>query len=252
VDDTLTQTDDSVSASDNPSWLIPLPAMAAAPSSTAQDTEVVPDTAGGTALKSAAAGVVPARVAAAGALEGAEIGRLIPGLGEIGIGELGGAFIGAIAGSIAASKGQSAVLSKVAPKAEEQLAVNEQAHPIASAIGDIASSLPAFEFAPGQTVDGVVAAWKAARGVALDKEGKDALMALAAQSGMATAGSVVAPLVQGQAPDLKDVGINLLTALTFGKPWFSDTFKKLGNRSYCIYNRCGISDTACRACLISR
>lgn len=202
------------------------PATTAAP-----ETDATPDTATATALKSTAAGVVPAGGAAAGALTGAEVGALVPILGETGLGELGGAFIGAIAGSIAASKGQSAVLSKVAPKAEEQLAVNEQAHPIASAIGDIASSLPAFEFAPGQTVDGVVAAWKAARGLPLGRteaeiaSAKDALTALAAQSGMATAGGVVAPLVQGQTPDLKDIGLNILTALTFGRPYGADRFK---------------------------
>lgn len=234
ADDTNSSSDADV-AQDNLGWLNSLPSL---PQQNAGDSsipdEATPDTATATALKSTAAGVVPAGGAAAGALTGAEVGALVPILGETGLGELGGAFFGAIAGSIAASKGQSAALSKVAPKAEKQLAVNEQAHPIASAIGDIASSLPAFEFAPGQTVDGVVAAWKAARGLPLGRteaeiaSAKDALTALAAQSGMATAGGVVAPLVQGQTPDLKDIGLNILTALTFGKPRFSDTFKNLG------------------------
>lgn len=226
--DTSSAWDDYVKQ--NPQWqLQPLPAP-----TEASDTEVVPDTAGTTAQKSAAAGVVPAGGAAAGALTGAEIGALIPGLGETGLGELGGGFIGAIAGSLAASKAQSAVINKVSPSTEEQLAVNEQAHPIASTLGDLASSLPSFEYNPGQTIKGVATLWKMARGLPLGrteaeiKAAKDAAVALAAQSGMGAAGSIVTPLIQGQAPNLKDIGINTLSALIFGKPRFSGAFDKLG------------------------
>jgi hypothetical protein len=232
VADDITDTVNDTATSENPDWLIPLPPV----DSQAQPAspEATPDTAGVTALKSAATGVIPAGGAAAGAEAGAAAGAFVPVLGETGISELAGGFIGAIAGSIAASKAQSAVLNKVAPDFQKQLAIDEQVHPIASAIGDIASSAPAFRFNPGQTVDGVVAAWRAARGIPLGKSeaeidaAKKAMYALAAQSGMATAGSIVTPLIQGQEPDIKDVGINVLTALTFGEPRFKDVFKSLG------------------------
>ena len=175
-------------------------------------------------LKSAATAVVPTGGAWAGAESGAAIGALIPGLGETGIGELGGAFVGAIAGSIAAAAGQKAVLDKAAPDFEQQVAVDEQAHPIASTIGSIAAALPMFEFNPGQTVKGVSSLWKMANRIKLDKADVDAAMALAAQAGMGAGGAVVSPLVQGQTPDLKDIGISTLQALILGKPRL-DIFK---------------------------
>ena len=181
----------------------------------------------------------------AGAETGAAIGAAIPGLGETGISELAGGFIGAIIGSISAAKAQRAALAKLAPGVEEQQAVNAEAHPIASAIGDIASSLPAFRFSPGTTVDGVVAAWKAARGLPLGRtveeiaKAKSAMLALGAQAGMGTAGAVVTPLIQGETPTLKDVGLSTLTALMFGhsrlrdetgnlRPQISQAFQRLG------------------------
>ncbi len=199
-----------------------------------QEPTQTPESAPVTALKSAATGVVPAVGAATGAEIGAGIGAFGGPLDIVTV-PLGG-FVGAIAGSIAASKAQKAALDKVAPGLEEQAAVNEKAHPIASAIGDIASSLPAFEFAPGKTVEGVGNLVKMARGVPLGKTpeeiaaAKSSVLALAAQSGMGVAGSVIAPLIQGESPDLKDIGISTLTALLFGKPrdYLENTFHTLG------------------------
>ncbi len=192
-----------------------------------------PDSASTSFLKSAAAGLVPTAGAWVGAEGGAAVGAEVGAVGgPAGIlaGGLLGGFIGAVGGTVAASKAQKSAIHKIAPEIEEQLASNEAAHPIASTLGSIASALPMFELNPGQTVKGVSALWKAAHGIALDQAGKDAAMALAVQSGMGAGGAVVTPLVEGETPTMKDVGISTLTALILGKPRgdLGKMFKTLG------------------------
>lgn len=110
--------------------------------------------------RSAATGVLPgaAFMAAfpAGAKGGAAAGALIPGLGETGIGEAGGALVGGmITGGIAAyaaSKAQQKALQAIVPEKAMELERLQQAdiqqHPVASALGEIASLSPTAKMAP--------------------------------------------------------------------------------------------------------
>ena len=235
-----------------------------------------PDSASVTALKSAASGAPAAVAAAKGAGVGANIAERV-GKALLAGGEAGGKalvttdalaggpedvpgdfvaaglgiakFIGGFAGAMGAGAGamgagavtdvaQKAIMDKVAPKTEEQLSIDDEAHPIASAIGQIASSSAGFKLAPGETLKGTLNLWKMARGVPLGntpeevQAAKSSIVALAAQSGIGAASTIVAPLLQGQSPDLslKDIATSTITALLYGHPhdYIENTFKNLG------------------------
>lgn len=158
---------------------------------------------------------------------GMETGAAIPGLGETGVGEIGGAIVGAIAGSIMADKAQNALLKKAAPDSYATLQQYTQEdlkdHPLASTLGGLAGSLPAFRIAnPVTTAKGAAAIYKIAVGKAksLTKAQKLAAHSLATQIGLGTGMGAVAPLIQGQKPTKAEMAQSLAQTLLFGEPRF--------------------------------
>ncbi len=116
-----------------------------------QDAKPEPETsAAGTAARSVATGVAPGAafvagfeaVAPAATALAAETGPAAPFIG-------GGAGVLAGAGAAAAvSYGQGKLLQKVAPKFYEKLVRGEEEHPVAAAVGGIASMAPSAKLAP--------------------------------------------------------------------------------------------------------
>lgn len=181
--------------------------------------------AGGAFGRAVATNIVPSFGAAKGAEMGAEAGAFIPGLGETGIGEIGGAIVGAIAGSLLADKGQSEAIKLAAPKAYDTLQKYQQEdlknHPVATAVGNLAAGLPAFKFGnPVQTARGAAAIYKLATGSALTDTEKAAAKTLGTQIGAGAAGGIVAPLVQGQKPTAGEITQSIAQTLLFGTPRF--------------------------------
>lgn len=201
------------------------------PQQGATETTVQPSTtATGAALRGAAQGVGPAAAAAAafepGAAAGAAIGAAIPGLDFTGIPEVAGGVIGGVVSSALAAGGaawaQHKAAQAIAPGATQKLdelaAADQAQHPVASAVGSIASALPVFELNPGQSVRGVSALWKAARGIALNDAEKEAAKATAAQVGLGTGTAVVQPLLFGQSPTKQGIAEAFVQSLILGNP----------------------------------
>jgi hypothetical protein len=182
------------------------------------------------ALRAAGEGLGPGAAAAAaftpGAETGAAVGAMIPVLGETGIGEAGGALIGGVVSSALAAGGaawaQHKAAQLIAPettkKFDELSATDAAQHPVAGAVGRIASALPMFELAPFQSVKGVAALWKAARGVALDDAEKEAAKATTAQVGLGTGSAVVQPLMFGESPTKQGIVEAFIQSLILGAP----------------------------------
>jgi hypothetical protein len=181
--------------------------------------------AGGAFGRAAATSVVPSFGAWGGAEAGAGIGAAIPVLGETGIGELGGALIGAVVGSLLANKAQNEVIKTAAPNTYATLQKYQQEdlkdHPVATALGNLAGGLPAFRFGnPVQTARGAAAIYKIATGAATTDAEKLAAKGLATQLGVGTAGGVVAPLIQGQKPTAGELTQSIAQTLLFGSARF--------------------------------
>lgn len=195
------------------------------------ETESQPSTSAvGAALRAAGEGIGPGAVAAAafgpGAKAGAAIGAMVPGLGETGISEGAGALIGGVVSSALAAGGaawaQHKAAELIAPdttkKFDELSAADAAEHPVAGAVGRIASALPMFELSPFQSVKGVTALWKAARGIALDDTEKEAAKATAAQVGLGTGTAVVQPLLMGDSPTKQGIAEAFVQSLILGAP----------------------------------
>ena len=185
----------------------------------------VQTSAGGAFGRAAATSVVPSGGAAAGAESGAAIGALIPGLGETGIGEIGGALVGAVVGSLLADKAQNAVIKKAAPDTYAQLQQYQQEdlkdHPVATALGNLAGGLPAFRVGnPVQTAKGAAAIYKIAVGDATTALEKQAAKTLATQIGLGSVAAVAQPLIQGQKPTTGELTQGIAQTLLFGTPRF--------------------------------
>jgi hypothetical protein len=184
----------------------------------------------GTAARAAVSNIGPGAAAAAafpiGAEKGAAIGALVPGAGETGLSEAAGGLIGgtiaAGAAAWAAAKAQHALASTLAPETTEKFnqaeAAGEEAHPVAGAIGRLATMLPMFEFAPQNTVGGLSALYKAARGGTLTVAEKLAAKTTASQVGLQTGLGVVQPLMFGESPTKKGIAEAFVQSLLLGHP----------------------------------
>src|SRR5579872_2030839 len=186
-------------------------------------------TATGAFARGAATGVVPAFAAAGGAAGGAEsglaIGAAIPVLGETGIGEIGGALIGALVGGLLGDKAQKEVIKAASPETYNTLQQYQQQdlkdHPVAAAVGNLASSLPAFRLGdPVTAAKGAAAIYKIARGEAVTTAEKQLAKNVATQVGLGAAGGVAAPLIQGQKPTAGELTQSIAQTLLFGTPRF--------------------------------
>ncbi len=167
-----------------------------------------PPSALATAAQHAAAGVAPGAAFAAGAIPGAKYGAMagaaIPGLGETGIPEAVGAFVGGLVtggvASWAAYKAQHAALEKAVPaftaKMDKRLQEGAEAHPFAAVAGDVAGNIPSMELAVPKLAQ---LPFRAALG--------------------ATVGAVL-PLAQGHKPTLQDAATGALMASAFGRSRF--------------------------------
>lgn len=186
--------------------------------------DVPQTTALGTAARAAVSGAAPGAAAAAAFAPTAEAVTTLaaptgPFAPLIGIGA------GAVAGGVAAwaaSKAQHAIASTLAPQTTEKFnreeAAGEQQHPVAGAIGRLATMLPMFEFAPENTVGGLSALYKAARGVVLTDAEKLAAKTMASQVGLQTGLGVVQPLLFGESPTKQGIAEAFVQSLILGHP----------------------------------
>jgi hypothetical protein len=186
-------------------------------------------TATGAFARGAATGVIPAFGAAGGAAGGAEAGLLagaaIPVLGELGIGEIGGALVGALVGGLFADKAQKEVIKAASPETYQTLEQYQQQdlkdHPVAAAVGNLASSLPAFRLGnPVTNAKGAAAIYKIAMGKTVSTAEKQLAKTVATQVGLGAAGGVAGPLIQGQTPTAGELTQSIAQTLLFGTPRF--------------------------------
>jgi Serine/Threonine/Tyrosine Kinase found in polyvalent proteins len=200
-------------------------------------TETAPPTttATGAALRAAGEGVAPGAAAAAAFVPSAAIGSAIGGGPETPIGMATGLVGGIVGSAIAAGSAawaQHKAAQLIAPEKTKQFDELSQAdaeqHPIAGAVGRIASALPMFEWSPLESVRGVSAIYKAARyGVkALSKEEANAAKATAAQVGLGTGTAVVQPLLMGDSPTKQGIAEAFVQSLLLGEPNFKIFGKK--------------------------
>lgn len=175
--------------------------------------------AAGAATRSVARGVLPALGAAAGGALGYAAGvALAPATGGLSMAlPLAGTFIGGLGGALGTKKAQDVALETISPEAAALEAADIAQHPAASLGGRLAANLPVFAFAPGQTLRGLASIPSVVRGTATEAQ-KQAAGVAALQTGLGTAGGVVAPLVQGESPTLAGVGEAALQSALFGQP----------------------------------
>jgi hypothetical protein len=129
-------------------------------------------------------------------------------------------ILGTLAGSVAASKGQEAVLNKVAPKLQEYEQRSSAQHPIPALAGDIAGAATSFELAPGQGLRGLAAIAKAMRGTANPLQQRLA-KTTAGTIGLGAGLGVVSPLTEGQKPTAAGVAESAAIPLLLGAPRFN-------------------------------
>lgn len=156
----------------------------------------------------AATGIGPGAAFALAAPRGARIGALagaaIPGLGETGIPEAVGAFIGGlVSGGIAswgAYKAQHAALNAVAPKftaeMDRRLQAGQESHPFIAVAGDVAGNLPSMELSI------------------------PTLKQLPFRAALGGTVGAVLPLTQGRLPNKEDVASGAAMAALFGRSRF--------------------------------
>lgn len=217
------QSTDTADQAQSPDWWAQLNGQSAATAPAPLD--LPPDTtATGAALRAAGESVGPTAAAAAAFPHGAALGALIPGLGETGIGELlGGAVSSAVAAGGAAwaqHKAAEALAPDATANFDKLSAADQDQHPIAGALGRLAASLPMFELSPLQSVTGVAALYKAARGVVLSDVEKKAATATAAQVGLGTGTAVLQPLLMGDSPTKQGIAEAFVQSLLLGHPRF--------------------------------
>jgi hypothetical protein len=170
-------------------------------------------TAMGAVLRDAGVNIVPAMAAAkagkVGGLLGTKIGAMIPGLGETGIGEAGGAIIGggisAILGYMLADKAQRALIKAAFPDQYDKLvdyaAKDWDQHPIAKTLGGAAGQAPAFGLSAVSTARGMLALGKIAARQEVTAAETASAKALAIKAGVATAQSVGFDLKENKSVD---------------------------------------------------
>lgn len=105
-----------------------------------------------------------------------------------------------IAAGYGAGKLQQKAIQKFAPKIAEQQQADIQQHPVATAVGEVASGLPFMKLAPGT----------------LFKNPKAAVLPAAIG---ATVGAV-SPLLEGQKPTTRDIAEGVAFGTLYGKPRF--------------------------------
>jgi len=178
----------------------------------------------GTAARSAALGVAPGAAAAAAFMPGmgvgAALGSAVPVVGT-GIGGLVGGIVASGSAALATEFGQRKVLEKVAPQFLKDTEEARKQHPIAGAVGDIASALPSFEFAPGQSIRAVAQIPKFLRGEANQLEEK-AVRGLAAQVGTQLGVQTAQTgLIEQRLPTPGELLESAATAALLGHPRFN-------------------------------
>ena len=157
---------------------------------------------------------------------GAALGALVPGFGETGISEAVGGFLGGMVSSGIAAAGaawaQHKAAQMIAPEKTEafnkELEAGEKQHPVAGTVGRIAAALPMFELSPFESVQGVSAIYKAAKGEVLTEIEKKAARATAAQVGLGTGQAVVQPLLFGDSPTKQGIAEAFVQSLLLGHP----------------------------------
>jgi hypothetical protein len=171
-------------------------------------------------------GAAAAVAFAPGMKAGAAIGALVPGLGETGISEGVGGLVGGVVSSALAAgsaawaqhKAAQALVPEATRQFNELEVAGEEQHPLAGAVGRIASALPAFEFAPLQSVKGLAALVKGARGAGLNVAEKESAKALAAQVGLGTGQAAVTPFLFGESPTRQGLVEAFVQSLILGQP----------------------------------
>jgi len=195
-------------------------------------------TAIGAAGRAAATSVVPSAAALIGSqiggYVGAAAGALVPGAGETGASEAAGwgagkfvgNAIGAFIGGLLGDKVQSAALKEVAPSVHSTLekyqAADQEQHPYAAFAGDVAGGATIFKLAPLEAARGAASLIIIARGEttwkALKEPERQAVQALAIQTGMGAAFGAAGSLVEGQAPTFKGITSAVAQAMLLGHP----------------------------------
>ena len=171
----------------------------------------------GAVLRAAGEGVGPTAAAWSAFAPSAALGAEFGPVGSLVTGVVGSAIAASSAGW-AQHKAAEVIAPETTKKFDELSAADSEQHPVAGAIGRIAASLPMFEFSPGQSVQGVGALLKAARGVALTEAEKGAATATAAQVGLGTGTAVVQPLLMGESPTKQGIAEAFVQSLILGEP----------------------------------
>lgn len=178
--------------------------------------------------RAAATSVVPSFGALGGAKAGFALGETLGGGPEDPVADIlgvGGAVIGSVVGSLLANKAQNAAIKAVAPDTYATLQKYQQQdlknHPVATALGNLAGGIPAFQFGnPVKAAKGAAAIYKIAKGETTSAAEKILAKNLATQIGAGAAGGIVAPLIQAQKPTTGEITQSIAQTLLFGEPRF--------------------------------
>lgn len=168
----------------------------------------------------AASAAVPTLAGAGGAKLGFMAGEAIapqftPISGLVGL------AIGALVSSVAAGKLQKKALEKLSPetakKVEQLQAQAEKEQPLATGAGEFLPAAATFKIDPRQGIKGAIGLSKVIKGTA-NLEELQAAKATATQLGMGVGFGVAAPLLEGEKPTAKGIGVSALMAMVLGEP----------------------------------
>lgn len=175
--------------------------------------------------RAAGENVLPTLASLPGAAIGAETGGAIGLLGgpfapvTVPVGAGIGAAIGGIGTFLLGKEAQDEAIDEFAPQFGERLrqleAGDAAQHPIARFAGGVAGSLPAFTFAPGQSIREAAALLRGGEGA------REAAISLGSKIGGGAGVGAGAPLLEGRTPTWSDVAQGAAFPLFLGKPRFS-------------------------------